>query len=62
MALIYTADISTAARQSALTSSPHSPHFAKSAPVYTILAVATVAVVVASVVVKLRLSRTPQTL
>ncbi|KAK3366551.1 kinase-like domain-containing protein [Podospora didyma] len=49
-----------AARQSALTSSSHSTRPAKSTSAYTILAVATVVVVVVSALVKLRLSRAHQ--
>ncbi len=60
MILGYTADTPIAARQSALTSNPNSTGLDKSTSTYTILAVATIVVVFASVFVKLRLSRAHQ--
>ncbi|KAK3336953.1 hypothetical protein B0T19DRAFT_437656 [Cercophora scortea] len=50
------------ARRSVLTSSSYSTRPAESTSVYTVLAVATIAVVIASALVKLGLSRTRQAL
>lgn len=60
MTLECTTDTSIAARQNALTSSLNSAHLTKLTSTYTILAVAAIVVVVASALVKLRLSRAYQ--